>query len=165
VSRAARVLFDRRGPILHPKQCLRFQVLAREDHTLVAKQLEQRVSNVLNTGTDNTLIQARAAALKQSGHAVVSVTNEIDLLDACKRTRFDVAVIGQALSAMPKQRVLSLVRTHCQKVLILELYTAREGKILRDADDWLEVPAEIVGDELVERVTALSQRHPGRRRA
>jgi DNA-binding response OmpR family regulator len=123
------------------------------------------VSSVLNTGTDKTLTEACAAAMQQAGHAVVTVTNEIDLLDACKRTRFDVAVIGQALSGMPKLRVLSLVRTHCRKALVLELYTAREGKVLRDADDWLEVRADTVGDELVERVTALSQRRSGRRRA
>jgi DNA-binding response OmpR family regulator len=131
---------------------------------LAAKGQGQTVlPNVLNTGSDKTLTEARAAALQQAGHAVVTVTNEIDLLHACKRTRFDVAVIGQALSTMPKHRVLSLVRTHCRKALILELYTAREGKTLRDADDWLEVPADGVGDEFVERVTALSQRRSRRR--
>ena len=121
--------------------------------------------NVLNTGTDKTLAEARAAALQQAGHVVVTATNEIDLLDACKRTRFDVVVIGQGLATMPKHHVLSLVQKHCPKALVLELYTARSAEVLKNADDWLQVPDDSVDGELVERVTALSQRRLRPRRA
>lgn len=122
------------------------------------------MSNVLNTGTDKTLTEARAAALQQHGHTVVTVNNEVDFLDACKRTRFDVVIIGQALATIPKHRVLSLARKHCPKALVLELYTAREGQVLKTADDWLQVAADSVGGEVVERVTALSQRRSSLRR-
>lgn len=122
-------------------------------------------SSVLNTGTDKTLADARAVALQQAGHAVVTVTNEIDLLDTCKRSRFGVAVIGQGLATMPKHHVLLLLREHCPRALVLELYTAVARNILGNADDWLEVPADTVGDEFVERVTTLAQRRSGRRRA
>jgi hypothetical protein len=120
---------------------------------------------VLNAGTQDALLNARAAALQQAGHAVVRVVNEIDLIDACKRTRFHVAVIGQCVATMPKHRILTVVREHCPKALVLELYTAREGQSPKGADEWLQVSSDSVAEELVERVTALAQRRPRRRRA
>jgi hypothetical protein len=54
-----------------------------------------------------------------------------------------------------KQVIADLVREHCSSVKILELYQPHLGRVVSNADAWLEVPAEIPSD-LAERVSALA---------
>ena len=110
---------------------------------------------VLCTGIDAVLITTRQLILEQAGHQVVTATHEFAITAACQEHKFDVAVIGQAVSARAKQRILALIRKHCGSAKILELYRFNTGKILEDADSWLEVPAD-VPQELAARVTTLA---------
>ena len=114
---------------------------------------------VLCTGRNDLLIATRKAILERAGHKVVTATEERELIAACIANRFDVAVIGQTISANQKTRVLSLIREHCPPARVLELFSPNRGKDLAGADDWLEVPASVPSD-LAERVSAIAGESP-----
>ena len=110
---------------------------------------------VLCTGVNPALVRTRQLLLEQAGHTVVPAMDEPTLIGACQTNQFDVAVIGQTVSPRSKRRVLQVVRQHCPSSKVLELYTSTTGRILEDADSWLEVPAD-VPEELVQRVETLA---------
>ena len=110
---------------------------------------------VLCTGVNPALVRTRQLLLEQAGHTVVPALDETTLITACQNNQFDVAVIGQTISPRSKRRVLQVVRQHCPSSKVLELYASTTGRILEDADSWLEVPAD-VPEELVQRVEALA---------
>jgi CheY-like chemotaxis protein len=85
---------------------------------------------VLCTGIDPVLITTRKLILEQAGHQVVAATHESAITAACQEHKFDVAVIGQAVSVIQKQRILALIRKHCLSAKVLELYRFNTGKIL-----------------------------------
>ena len=109
---------------------------------------------VLCTGVDPILMRTRQLILEQAGHTVVTASDESVVTTACRQHTFDVAVIGQAISSKVKRHIMSLIRQHCPSAKILELYRFPTGKILDDADSWLEVPTD-VPQELADRVMAL----------
>jgi len=113
------------------------------------------LARVLCAGVDDVLLRTRKMMLEHGGHSVSTASSEPQVRDACLEQSFDVAVIGQAVLLPVKQRLLALVRQHCPNAKVLELYAPYQGKALRDADDWLEVPAAVPPD-LVERVSALA---------
>ena len=55
---------------------------------------------VLSTGVDKALLKTRRLILESAGHKVATVMDETALLAACKEHSFDVAVIGQTVSAI-----------------------------------------------------------------
>src|ERR1044072_2739758 len=113
------------------------------------------MASVLCTGADASLIATRKMILERAGHRVIAVLSEIELVRVCAHDRFDVAVVGQGISRNEKYHVLKLVREHSPRAKVLELYTPTTGKVLEDADDWLEVPGT-VPLELAEHVSALA---------
>lgn len=110
---------------------------------------------VLCTGADLGLMRTRQLILEHAGHQVVLALEKSSLVSACQRQRFDVAVIGQTVSNAHKREVMSLIRKHCPSVKVLELYRGPMGRVLEDADSWLEVPAD-VPKELADCVTSLA---------
>jgi hypothetical protein len=50
------------------------------------------------------------------------------------------------MSNIRKQHVFDLIQQHCPTAKVLELYSPELGKALKDADDWLEVPAQFPSD-------------------
>lgn len=114
------------------------------------------MARVLCTGIDPLLLQTRRLILERAGHTVFSATDELEVRKACAGKTIDVAVIGQTVSHPQKHRILSLVREYCPGVRVLELYTRPHNRVLTDADDWLEVPADIPAD-LAMRVTELAR--------
>jgi len=110
---------------------------------------------VLCTGVDFALVRTRQLILQRAGHTVVIAMNESAVVSACEQHEFDVAVIGQTVSSQTKRQLGSLVRQHCPTAKVLELYRFSLGKVLEDADEWLEVPVD-VPQELAERVSALA---------
>ena len=97
--------------------------------------------------------------LEQAGHEVVTARTEEDVRRLCATQTFDVAVIGQTLVAPEKERILRAVREMCPSAKLLELYQPHRGRMLRDADAWLLVPAAVPHD-FVERVTLLAEGGP-----
>ena len=110
---------------------------------------------VLCTGVDLSLAHTRRLILERAGHTVVLALDEPTLLAACERNKFDVAVVGQTVSAKIKRRIARQVRENCPNAKLLELYNLSTGKVLEDADAWLEVLAD-VPQELATRVGALA---------
>ncbi len=104
------------------------------------------MATVLCTGADRILSETRALILRRAGHTAVTAVGERELIEACTHQRFDVAVIGQAMPTTKKRYVCSLVRQHCPSAKILEVYAPHLGRVLDDADDWLEEPVRVPGD-------------------
>jgi hypothetical protein len=113
------------------------------------------MARVLCTGVDPVLVATRRILLERFGHMVVPATGEQATMAACQQNTFDVVVIGQMVGRTEKQRLMSLVRLHCPSAKVLELFEAHIGRVLEDADSWLEVPAD-VPKELADCVAALA---------
>ena len=106
------------------------------------------VALVLCTGIEQSLLRTRKLILEKAGHTVVPATDQRDVVDACGKHQFDVAVIGQTVSSKSKRALSSLIRQKCPSAKILELYQANHGPALPDgeADAWLEVPTDVPQD-------------------
>jgi acyl carrier protein len=89
---------------------------------------------VVCTGVDEVLLNTRRIILESAGHKVITVTDERSLVEALKVHSFDVAVIGQAITARMKRRISALIREYCPPVKVLEIYDSQSGRILDDAD-------------------------------
>jgi len=109
---------------------------------------------VLCTGVDPSVVRTRQLILERAGHVVVPALDEATLIKVCQQNKFDVAVVG-TVSPKIKRRIASLIRECCQDAKVLELYTVSSGRVLEDADSWLEVLAD-VPQELAARVEALA---------
>ena len=112
---------------------------------------------VLCTGVDPSVVRTRQLILERAGHVVVPALDEATLIKACQQNKFDVAVVGQTVSPKIKRRIAGLIRESCGDAKLLELYTVSSGRILEDADAWLEVLAD-VPQELAALVGALAAR-------
>jgi hypothetical protein len=88
---------------------------------------------------------------------VVPALDEATLIKVCQQNKFDVAVVGQTVSPKIKRRIAGLIRESCRDAKLLELYTVSSGRVIDDADSWLEVLAD-VPQELATRVGALIER-------
>jgi hypothetical protein len=112
---------------------------------------------VLCTGVDPAVVRTRQLILERAGHVVVPALDEASLIQACQQNKFDVAVVGQTVSPKIKRRIAELIRETCTDTKLLELYTISTGRVLDDADSWLEVLAD-VPQELAARVAGLTAR-------
>ena len=110
---------------------------------------------VLCTGVEPSLVRMRQLILERAGHIVVPALDETALALVCKQYSFKVAVVGQTPSAKIKRRIAHLIRECCSGAKLLELYTVSSGKVLEDADSWLEVLADLP-QELANRVQTLA---------
>lgn len=115
------------------------------------------MAHILSAGIDPALLQTRKLMLEQAGHTVATATSESDVRDACSRMNVDVVVIGQTVVPQEKRRILEIVREACGSTKVLELFHPHRGQTLRNADQWMEVPAEIPVD-FVKVVTDLASR-------
>ena len=112
---------------------------------------------VLCTGVDAAVVRTRQLILERAGHVVISALDEGSLIKACQQNKFEVAVVGQTVSPKIKRRIAGLIREICHDTKLLELYTISSGRVLDDADSWLEVLADMP-QELAARVEALAGR-------
>jgi DNA-binding NtrC family response regulator len=111
---------------------------------------------VLCVGGDKTLMETRKMILERGGHTVVLATDAREVENACADTPFEVAVIGQNVIPAEKQSAFDVIREKRPTAKILCLYNSALGRVLPNADDWMEVPANVPG-ELAERVTKLAR--------
>ena len=121
------------------------------------------MATVLSISSDDALATTRRLILEEAGHRVVTAFTVHEVERACSAETFDVALIGQGLPRGERLRARELLRTQCPTAKVLELYLARHGKALADADDWMEVPSDTPA-ELAQRVSALASRKRSRRR-
>ncbi|HET9280759.1 MAG TPA: response regulator [Candidatus Angelobacter sp.] len=97
---------------------------------------------ILCIGIDPELIATRRLILESAGHTVVSTMGQRELEDACAEQRFDVAIIGEAMSSKVKRWACQLIRENCPSARVLELHPPYAGKSLNDADAWLAMPTQ-----------------------
>lgn len=112
---------------------------------------------VLCTGVDPSLIATRKLILELAGHTVVAAMNELQISAACDKHLFEVAVIGQTVSPNTKRMLASVIRSQSPSTKILELYPPYQGRVLENADSWLEVPV-VVPRDLADRVSELAEK-------
>jgi hypothetical protein len=117
--------------------------------------IKAQMAVVLCTGWNEGLLATRLLILQSAGHEVHQARTQSEVLSACEQYQFDVVVIGQTVTNRMKVLIVGLVREHCPGVKILELYQPHLGRIVTDADAWLEVPADVPND-LAERVSQLA---------
>ena len=60
---------------------------------------------VLCTGVDPSVVHTRQLILERAGHVVVTALDEASLITACEQNKFEVAVVGQTVSAKIKRRI------------------------------------------------------------
>jgi len=112
---------------------------------------------VLCTGVSPSVVHTRQLILERAGHVVLTALDEASLIAACEQNKFEVAVVGQTISAKIKRRIALLIRENRPNAKLLELYNLSTGKVLEDADAWLEVLAD-VPQELAAQVEMLVAR-------
>lgn len=123
---------------------------------------------VLCTGIDFALTETRKLILENAGHTVKTAMENKEIVAACRENAFDVAVIGQIEACNIKCKVFELIRHNCSSARILELFTVAEGRVLSEADSWLEVPASppsALTDKVFELANKKEQKLPGRVRS
>jgi CheY-like chemotaxis protein len=113
------------------------------------------VALVLCVGSDETLMETRRLILEQAGHTVIQAATEPEVIRACSNTAIRVAVLGQMFEREAKRRVFAAIRHHCPSAKVLSLYLRGSGRLLPDADGWLEVPVDVPAS-LAERVSQLA---------
>jgi len=67
------------------------------------------------------------------------------------------------MSPQTKLALAAIIRKKCPSAKILELCPLHKGRVLDDADSWLDVPAD-VPRELAERVSVLAAERKGPKR-
>ncbi len=117
---------------------------------------------VLCTGSDPVLMKTRQMILESAGHKVLSAVSggEVEIL--CSAFTFHVAVLGQSAAPNLKRETLAALRRSCPTAKVLELYPLHLGKMLEDADAWLEMPPESP-DMLIKMVDRLATSATGKR--
>ena len=115
-----------------------------------------KMATVVCVGTDDVLMHTRKMILERAGHRVLLVKGQDDLVSACRDHPVQVAVLGQNMERTQKLQAFSAIRNHCPSAKVLSLYRVDIGRSLPDADDWLEVPADVPTD-LAERVSKLAR--------
>jgi CheY-like chemotaxis protein len=115
---------------------------------------------VLCIGTDPSLMKTRQLILEQAGHTVLPSSSSRDLEKICSEHKFDVVIIGQSTPARLKREHIAIIRRFCPTSKVLELYPPYVGRVLDDADAWLEMPPERA-ELLVESVNRLIDKETG----
>src|SRR4051812_45126964 len=113
---------------------------------------------VLCVGKDDVLLTTRRMILERAGHKVLQAKTLSEIRDAVAKGPVDVAVIGQGLAPVERVQMGELVRRECPGCKLLELYIPSQGKAVKNADDWMEVPSD-APPELAQRVSALVKKH------
>ena len=70
---------------------------------------------ILNVGADQEQVKVRGNALVSAGYEVVSATNLLEVISACKQHNIDLAVLGHVLNVNEKSRITSTVRSICKR--------------------------------------------------
>ncbi|HUQ49606.1 MAG TPA: response regulator [Terriglobales bacterium] len=77
--------------------------------------------HILNVAATEALRETRELLLKQMGYLVVSATNIRELSHVCRRSLFDLAIIGHGFDPAKKKRIAAIIRQHCPGTPLLEM--------------------------------------------
>ena len=83
--------------------------------------MPDRPKQILSVAGTEALRKTRELLLKQAGYLVVSAMTTRELNHVCRRTVFDLAVIGHAFEDDQKMKMAEMVRQLCPGLPILEI--------------------------------------------
>ena len=83
--------------------------------------MPDRPKQILSVAGTEALRKTRELLLKQAGFLVVSAMSTRELNHVCRRTVFDLAVVGHAFEEDQKIKVAELIRQLCPNQPILEI--------------------------------------------
>lgn len=83
--------------------------------------MPDRPKQILSVAGTPALSKTRELLLKQGGFLVVSATTTRELSHVCRRTVFDLAVVGHAFEEDQKRMMAELIRQLCPGLPILEI--------------------------------------------
>jgi hypothetical protein len=104
---------------------------------------------VLVLSATESLRRTRELLFSEAGFGVVSVSGTRDLEHVCRRSRFDLAIVGDAYEGDQKRRLAEIIRRHSPDTPILEI--CRVSPEIPSPEHVLYNPEPT---ELVERVKA-----------
>lgn len=83
--------------------------------------MPDRPKQILSVAGTEALRKTREMLLKQAGFLVVSAMTTRELNHVCRRTVFDLAVVGHAFEEDQKMKIAELLRQLCPNLAILEI--------------------------------------------
>lgn len=93
---------------------------------------------ILIVSSTESLRRTRELLFSEAGFGVVSVSGSRDLEHVCRRSRFDLAILGYAYEDDQKQRFADIIRLNCPGTPILEI--CRVSPVISGADHVLHSP-------------------------
>jgi DNA-binding response OmpR family regulator len=94
------------------------------------------VPNILSISYDPPLLQTRHLLLESQGYTVHSVEGFTVALEACRRAKYDLVIVGHSIAHRDKEAIVEEVRKH-SATPILALLRQGEDK-LRDVEFSIE---------------------------
>lgn len=83
--------------------------------------MPDRPKQILNVAGTEALRKTRELMLTQAGFLVVSASTTRELSHVCRRTVFDLAVVGHAFEEEQKVKLAETIRQLCPNLPILEI--------------------------------------------
>jgi CheY-like chemotaxis protein len=77
--------------------------------------------HILCVSSDPSLLATRKMVLEQAGFIVTAASGERVVADVCRKSRFDVVLIGYKLQNQEKLRIAETVRLVCGPVPVVEI--------------------------------------------
>jgi hypothetical protein len=93
---------------------------------------------ILIVSSTESLRRTRELLFSEAGFGVVSVSGSRDLEHVCRRSRFDLAIVGYAYEDEQKQRFTDIIRRNCPGTPILEI--CRVSPVITGAEYVLHSP-------------------------
>jgi hypothetical protein len=93
---------------------------------------------ILIVSSTESLRRTRELLFSEVGFGVVSVSGSRDLEHVCRRSRFDLAIVGYAYEDDQKQRFSDIIRRNCPATPILEI--CRVSPVIGGAEYVLHSP-------------------------
>lgn len=109
--------------------------------------MPDRPKQILSVAGTEALRKTRELLLKQAGYLVVSAVTTRELSHVCRRTVFDLAIIGHAFDEDQKVKMAEVVRQNCPGLPVLEI--CRISPVIPSPEYILRNPDP---DELVKEV-------------
>lgn len=112
--------------------------------------MPDRPKQILSVAGTEALRKTRELLLKQAGYLVVSAMTTRELNHVCRRTVFDLAIVGHAFEEDQKRKVAEVIRQLCPGLPILEI--CRISPVVPGVEYLLRNPDP---DELVKEVNRI----------
>ncbi|HUR36443.1 MAG TPA: hypothetical protein VM009_01415 [Terriglobales bacterium] len=97
--------------------------------------MPDRPKQILSVAGTEALRKTRELVLKQSGYLVVSAQTTRELNHVCRRTVFDLAIVGHAFEEEHKVKMAEVIRQLCPNLPILEI--CRISPVIAPAPEYI----------------------------